>query len=315
MQIGILEPEDFSPQAIDILETVGQVQCFDGENVGRFVEDKEVLFIRLKHMVDADLLARAGRLRYICSPTTGLNHVDMVATDERNITVLSLSGEKEFLSDIRATPEHALGLTLALLRNYERAFLGPANAVWNRDRLKGDELFRNKVGIVGFGRVGRILAKYFHCFGSEVFFYDIDPAVGQGSHAVRKEDLTSLFSAVNIVVLAASYSEERGICLGKDQLDLLEGKYLINISRGELIDEDHLLDMIQKGAFKGIALDVIARENAAGNNLSSFLELAGRGNFILTPHVGGATYGSMARTEEFIAFRLLETLGAVRHSS
>ena len=76
MKIGILEPSDFSEQAIKSINTIGRVECFDGKNLSTFVKDKTVLFVRLNIHINKALLASAKVLKYICSPTTGLNHID-----------------------------------------------------------------------------------------------------------------------------------------------------------------------------------------------------------------------------------------------
>ena len=305
-KIGILEPDYFSEQAIRILEEVGDIFLFDGEDIKDFLRDKEVIFIRLKYYIDDSFLKYASLLEYICSPTTGLTHLDLDEIRKRNINVISLRGESDFLYKIRATPEHLIGLTLALLRNYKRCFLGEQNRLWNRYNHIGEELFKNKIGIIGFGRVGKILAKYFECFGADVFFYDSNQEASEEFSAQRIDSMGELISSVNIILLCASYEGKR--IFNKKHIDMLEGKFFINGSRGELIDEDYLIRKIKSNMIKGIALDVISDENKKTNNLSKFLKLVKGRNFILTPHMAGVTFQSMRKTEEFIALKLTEAL-------
>jgi D-3-phosphoglycerate dehydrogenase len=310
VQIGILEPDDFSPKAVGLLERIGVVAFYPGINLDLFLENKDALFIRLNHIINSAFLKHAARLKYLCSPTTGLNHIDLRAAAARKIKVLSLRGETAFLNNIRATPEHAAGMTLALLRNYSSAFQSGDKAVWNRDLYKGDELFGNQIGIVGFGRVGRLLAGYFRAFGAEIFFHDVDNEVpvDKDNGIVRMNDLKSLIENVNVVVLAASYSEKNIGFFSKNYLEMLEGKYFINIARGELVDEQCLIELIKKKFFKGVALDVIAAEGDAENNFALLAALAADRNLIITPHIGGATFNAMARTEEFIASKLVQMI-------
>jgi D-3-phosphoglycerate dehydrogenase len=307
MRIGILEPIDFSQKAIDKLKRIGEVRCFDGKDLGLFVHDKQVLFIRLGHYIDNNFLSRAEKLQYLCTPTTGFNHIDMDSVLKKNVAVISLKGENDFLAQIRATPEHAFGLVLALLRNYKYAFLKSDMAEWNRDAYKGEELFGNTVGIIGFGRIGHILAKYLCCFGAKVYYYDIDSSISETELAKRTNTLEELLALANIIILAASYSKDNRKLVGRYYIDLMGGKYFINISRGELVDEEYLIEKIEKNFFKGVALDVIANENMA-NNLPRIIKLAEDRHLILTPHIGGATCESMKKTEEFIADRLIEKL-------
>ncbi len=308
MRIGILEPSLFSKKAIGHLQRLGKVERFSGNDLDVFLRAQEVLFVRLGYFIDGTFLDMAKKIRFLCSPTTGLNHIDVASATKRNIEIVSLRGEQDFLSQIRATPEHAFGLVIALLRNYKHAFLSAENPQWDRDRYRGEELFGNSVGIIGFGRVGRILAKYFSCFGSEVLFWDIDSTIKETANAYRAESLEQLLGRAKIVIMAASYTEQNERFFGEHYIDMLDGKYFVNISRGELLDEEYLVEKIESATVKGVALDVISRENNSPN-LAKLIELTEKRNLILTPHVGGATYCSMAKTEEFIASKLLKIIG------
>ncbi len=305
-KVGLLEPGDFSPQAIEQLSAVFAVERFTGGELKRFIADKTVLFVRLKYLIDDALVSNAPRLRYVCSPTTGLNHIQLAPG---KIKVLSLQGDYEFLSTIRATPEHAFGLSLALLRNYRQAFLSSVNQAWERERYKGYELYQARVGIIGLGRVGRLLAKYYQTFGAVTGFYDPDPVVD--SEGCRHyATLEELISSSQIVLLCANYSEGNRGMLGERHFRLLEDRFFINIARGELLDEQALLAFIRRGRFKGVALDVLSGEVAGLPALGSLLELSQGKNVIITPHIGGATFTSMLRTEEFITTKLLSEFAA-----
>jgi phosphoglycerate dehydrogenase-like enzyme len=91
-------------------------------------------------------------------------------------------------------------------------------------------------------------------------------------------------------------------------IDSLKGKYLVNIARGELLDEPHLLRRLREGWFSGVALDVLASEPKPLHELAEIAQLAATQNFMLTPHIGGATYESSHRTEEFMAGKLIQHL-------
>ena len=96
MQIGILEPKDFSQKAIKDLNELGSLELFDGQNLDEFIGDKEVLFIRLGNFIGNDFLQKAKNLKYICTPTTGLNHIDLEDCEKTDIKKVSLKGEYEF---------------------------------------------------------------------------------------------------------------------------------------------------------------------------------------------------------------------------
>lgn len=305
MQIGILEPHDFSDKAIEGLKTVGKVQLFDGRDQKAFIKDKNVLFIRLKHYIGKDFLEEAAQLKFICSPTTGLNHIDLDEAARKGVTVISLKGERELMDDIRATPEHTFGLLVALLRKYKDCFLGRHHVNWDREKYIGAEIYSNKFGIIGYGRIGRRLAEYLTAFGAEVSYFD-NGDVESCRDGVRKADsIENLIKGANVIILSASYSQKNEGLMNRNYIDLMRDKYFINTSRGELVDEPYLIEKIRQDHFKGIALDVINKETGI-NNLEVLTELIEGRNFILTPHVGGATTESMQKTEEYIVEKFLE---------
>lgn len=307
MQIGIFEHKDFSRKALEILNPIGTLSLYTGQDQSEFLSNKEVLFVRLATRIDDCVLQKATKLKFICSPTTGLNHIDLRACADRGIQIVSLKGESAFLSQIRATPEHTIGLTLSLIRNYKAAFLGQNNHQWDRDRFKGDELYGNSVGIIGFGRVGKILARYLEAFDANVTFYDIDDSINEIYNAKRLSHVAELITTSNIVILTASYSESNSYFIGKTYIDLLKQKYFVNTARGELVDERYLIAKIKEKWFKGVALDVIESEQSV-NRLREILEHTTTTNLIVTPHIAGATYSSMYKTEEFIARKLVQLI-------
>ena len=299
-KIGICEPEDFSLKALDRLSGIGEVSLFDGEDLETFIADKDAIFIRLKYAITDELLLNASKLKFICSPTTGLNHIQL---SDNQYKILCLKEEYEFLDSIRATPEHVFGLTLGLLRNYSHAFLNQYNREFNRNPYKGFELYGNTVGIIGFGRVGKLIAKYFNAFDSKVMFCDIEKKMSP--YAEQINSLDELIRKSNIVILAANYTKENENMISSEQFSLMRDKYFINAARGELVDEQELLEFLQKDWFRGVAIDVIANETQDSAFLEKLLELTNSKNIIITPHIGGATYSSMERTEEFIAEKLI----------
>lgn len=307
MKIGILESKDFSVEVIEKLSYIGEVSTFNEKDINSFLEDKEILFIRLKHFIGKDILSQAKNLKYICTPTTGLNHIDLEECEKRGIKIVSLKGEYEFLSTIRATPEYTFGLVLSLLRNYKDAFLNHKNTKWDRELYKGFELYKNSVGIIGFGRVGKILAKYFEAFEAKVYFYDIDDSIKEIYGTTKCKSIKEVVQSSNVVVLSASYAESSHQFFDKKYIDLLENKYFINTARGELIDEEYLIMKLKQSFFKGVAIDVIQNEQS-NNNLDKLLKLTESNNLIVTPHIAGATYSSMYRTEEFIVNKLKEDI-------
>ncbi|TVR09153.1 MAG: hypothetical protein EA385_08015 [Salinarimonadaceae bacterium] len=312
MRTGVLEPGDFSPAARERLEALGPVSLYEGGPLERFLSELDILFVRLRRRIDDALLASAPRLRYLVSPTTGHTHLDLTALHARGVRLVSLAGETDFLEGIRATPEHTLGLIIALLRRYRLAFLHEGNADWDRDRRRGDEIAGTAIGLIGFGRVGRILARYLCAMDAQVHWHD--PRVEETETAGRRHpSLASLIEASRVVVLCASYKPGSPPILGRAEIEALAGRYLVNTARGELVDEPALLDAVEAGRLAGVAVDVIADEQGEPA-LARWLAATRRHEVIVTPHVAGATRRSMRLTEEFVTDKLLALLTLERCS-
>jgi len=306
MQIGILEGKNFSAQAISLLSDVGSVQIFSGIKLEDFLRPLEVLFIRLAHKITDEFLEMAPNLRYICSPTTGHTHLDEEAIQKRGIILLSLRNEREFLNSIRATSEHTFGLIIALLRKYQTVFKETSIDFWDRDRHRGHELFGNSVGIIGLGRIGYRIASYCSFFGATVSWFDLKDVINE-SHWIRHDSLDSLVESSKIIILCASHETGQSAILHEDIIGKMTGRYFINTSRGELVDEIALLKAIKEGQLCGCATDVIAHENG-NSKLREWRALAKSENVIITPHMGGATAESMDKTEIFLAEKFLKQL-------
>ena len=246
------------------------------------------------------MINNSKRLKYICSPTTGLNHIKV---SNSNVKIISLKGEYSFLETIRATPEHIFGLTISLLRNYSHAFLSKENNMFTRAPYKGYELYQNKVGIIGLGRVGRIIANYFSAFESDVYYYDLIEV--EHETAIACKSIDEVIEKSNIIILCANYTLENEKMINSFHFHNMQGKYFINAARGELVDEKSLLDYLKKNWFKGVAIDVISDETQESDFLNEAIDLSKKYNIIITPHIGGATFSSMMRTEDFIAEKLI----------
>jgi D-3-phosphoglycerate dehydrogenase len=306
VRIGILEWAGFSSRAQERLAGLGPVEAFDGVSLDTFLADKQILFVRLGRRVDDSFLARAPKLKILCSPTTGLTHLDEYALSRRGILLMTLRGEQEFLQRIHATPEHTLGLILSLLRNYRFSFLDMCNRDWDRDRYRGDGLSGKKVGIIGLGRVGKRMAQYLIALEVSICFFDSDPDVNYPG-TQRLNTVDAVLEASEIILLCASFTPRTQPIIDRRRLTLLKGKYLVNTARGELVDEQALLEGIRLNWFRGVATDVISDETGI-HRLDDWLQAAEGKNIVITPHIAGATIDAMHKTEEFMVEKLIHKL-------
>ncbi len=309
----ISENERFSPKALAVLEEKARVTSADLDRASLMtaVRTANTLWIRLRHRIDREVMDAAPDLRFIVTPTTGLNHVDLAAAQARGIRVLSLKGRTEFLRRVCATAEHTVGLMLALMRGVPAAVNHVREGGWNRDPFRGRELDGKTCGIVGFGRLGRLVAGYLEVFGVRVIAADKPGLEIPTSDNVTLMPLGDLLTQADIVSLHVDYSPENHGFFGDSQFALMKpGAFFINTARGELVDEAALLHWLQSGRPGGAALDVLAGEDSGGmadHPLVRYAQTAN--NLLITPHIGGCTYESMSKTEEFMADLWCEALG------
>ena len=306
----IAESDGFSQEAIDHLSQSFEVHCADLDRAGLLdaIGPHEVLWVRLRTKIDDNILQVAPKLKAIVTNTTGLTHIDLNAAQQRDIHVVSLKGETEFLREIRATAEHTIGLTLALLRHIPSAHKSVTKGTWDRYLFQGSELYQKTVGIIGYGRLGSIAASYFQAMGANVLVCDRREV--ETPDDISVVELPKLLSESNIISLHVNYVAENHHMLGRSQFDSMKkGCVLINTSRGELIDEQALLKAIQSRRLAGAALDVLKNEHNLNLATHPLVQFASENdNLILTPHIGGYTRESLPRTELFLARKLEKSL-------
>ena len=303
--ILVVESDGFSSEAESLLRRHGTLVLADmgREELLSAAREADVLWVRLRHRIDAEVIASAHRLKVIVTPTTGLNHIDLDEANRRGIRVLSLQGETEFLNDIRATAEHTVGLMLSLLRRVPSALEHVRNGGWNRDLFKGQELFGKTVGIIGYGRLGRIIARYLKAFDTNLLAADPNVDVGSFEPHIRPALLAQLLREAQLVTLHVDLDDRTRGFFGQEQFAMMrEGAWFINTSRGELVDESALLDALRSGWLAGAALDVLCGEYSDGIEHHPLVAYArNHDNLIITPHIGGCTAESMEKTELFLA--------------
>jgi D-3-phosphoglycerate dehydrogenase len=302
-----LEPENYSAEALAVLQLLGEVEGgpLRREELLDCIGQYDVLIVRLAHQIDRAVLDRAGRLRAIVSATTGLDHIDVDYAASKGIAVLSLRGETDFLRRIPATAEHTWALLLALVRRIPAAHASVLAGEWQRDRFRGADLAGKTLGLLGLGRIGEKVAGYAQAFGMQVLACD-PYRRGWIPGVERLADQAELLRRSQILSVHVPLNAETEGLIGAAELALLPvGALLVNTSRGQVLDEAALLAALESGHLGGAALDVLADERQANLVESPLVRYARtHDNLILTPHIGGATRESMAATEIFMAHKL-----------
>ena len=300
-----IEPSEYSKKAIEIYSSLGDYQeLIAGDSPESFGDKSNVncLIIRLAHRIDKSFLQPFSHLQYILTPTTGLDHVDLEYCRERQIEVICLRGHHSFLKEITSTPELTWALLLAAVRNLTSAHNSVLELQWDRDRFRGYQLKGKTIGIIGLGRTGSQVAEYAKAFGMNVIFYD--PYVDHES-LEKFKTLEALLAASDVVSIHVHLNEETQLLLNKENLKAIKtGSILVNTSRGKIVDEIALVELLEKGVLRAVASDVLSEE-FGDISVNPLYRAAKQGlNIILTPHLGGATFDAMHICEEFIANQL-----------
>jgi D-3-phosphoglycerate dehydrogenase len=254
-------------------------------------------------------MAACPRLRVIVSNTTGVPHIDMAAAAARGIAVCALHDEQVFLDSITPTAEHTIGLMLAAWRRIPAAHAAAAAGRWDRRPWPAPRMFsRMRLGLVGMGRLGRKVARIAEAMDMQVGFFD--PHVQGGydtlTELVRRSDILSLHAPAN----AATHG-----LVSRAVLEALpRGAMVINTARGELLDVEALLDLLESGHIHAAALDTVDGEydpefsrHLAASRLATYART--HDNLLLTPHIGGSTIDAWSETERFVIVKAARVLG------
>lgn len=264
------------------------------------VGEYDALLVRSRTKVTGAVIDRAIKLKAIGRAGVGLDNIDVKAARARGISVIN---SPESLTN--AVAELVLGLMISLARGIPKGHCSLREGRWIKDTLVGTELSGKVLGIVGFGRIGRRLAELVRPFGMKVLAYDIaqpDPAT-VAALGVNMCSLEELLSTSDFVTLHVPGGKETAALIDGSKLALMKkNAYLINTSRGEVVDEDALVNALKSGVIKGAALDVYRLEPPTNRELLS-LE-----NVVLTPHIGGQTYEAQVSASVTVADKLIREL-------
>ena len=287
--IALITPvEDEIYQSLQQLKSVYYVPECNKEDLKTLLSEPkfevEVIFTNPNQQtfkLDKEVLENTS-VKIICTASTGLNHIDVEYCEENNIKVLSITKDSNTIEQISSTAEHAFALMMSLLRNIPSAFDSVKKGEWSWQPFVGRQMNFMTVGVVGYGRLGRMMARYCSSFGSKVLVCD------PYSYISKKVELKELFDKSDIVSLHVHVTDETRHMINKELLDNLESPvYLINTSRGEIVDEEAIIEALETGKLLGYATDVL--EDEFGNIENSELTKRQDLNIIVTPHIAGMT--------------------------
>ena len=279
----VLIAEELSPATIDALGPDFEVRSCDGANRDELLPalaDVDAVLVRSATKMDAEAIAAAKNLKVIARAGVGLDNVDVPAATQAGVMVVNAP-----TSNITSAAELAVGLLLATARNIAPANEALKNGAWKRSKYGGVELLDKKVGVVGFGRIGQLVAERLKGFGMEVLAYDpYVSAQKAGQLGARLVTLDELLEESDFITVHLPKTPETLGLIGKEALAKVKPSVrVINAARGGIVDEEALAEALREGRVAGAGIDVFAKEPTTDSPLFEFESV------VVTPHLGAST--------------------------
>ena len=305
----VLVAEKIGSSGVELLRGAGfDVELgtdWDRARLEARIAEFDALLIRSATQVDADLLAKADRLRVVARAGVGVDNVDVEAATRRGVLVANAPQ-----SNVIMAAEHTMALLLALARNVPQAHASLTGGAWDRGRFTGVELHEKTLGILGFGRIGQLVAHRARGFGMKVVAYDVYLAADRFRElgVERAETPEDVYAVADFLTVHLPKNAETENFLDAAAFARMkDGVRVLNVARGPLVVDADLKAALDSGKVAGAALDVFRAEPVTDH------PLFGYPNVVVTPHLGASTREATDRAGYQAAEQVLAALsgGAV----
>jgi len=300
MKVYVLD--SFFPTGVEYAAQHAELVLWDDPQVKNWHEDADGVMVRMTP-IRADDLARAKKLRVIAKQGVGVDTIDLAAARARGVTVCRTPGVNK-----EAVAELALALALGVTRRVTELDRNiRAGGAVNRSSFLGQESWQKTIGVVGMGNIGTLVARKWHAaFDARIVAYDpyVAANIWPDIPHRRASSLAELLPQADILTLHLPLTEESRGMIGAAALALMKpNAVVINTSRGGIVDERALYDAIAAGQLFGAGLDVFEQEPPTADH-----PLMRLSTVVATPHAGGGTYETQARSSLLVAQQLFEAL-------
>ncbi len=294
-KILVITPVRHISGVSDLLESSGEVSYFDDptkDEVASVIGDYDAIFTnpnKSKVFIGKDLLDIAINLKVICTASTGTNHIDKDYAKLLSLPILSLTEEREVINKISSTAELAFALTMGSLRNIVSGNLSVLAGSWDYTQFIGRQMNSLTVGVIGYGRLGSLYAKYCKAFSSRVVVYDPYKEVIDNDFQ-QFHSLDSMLEISDIVAIHVHVTDETiGMISQKYFNKMKQNVLLVNTARGDIVNEKDLVNFLKNNPSAKVATDVLSDEirNRLESPLLKFASTSDQ--VIITPHIGGMT--------------------------
>jgi len=311
MSYKILVLEGITERGLQLLKAEGwqidQDKAMPPAELAKKVPPYDAMTIRSGSQITAEVLEAGKNLKIVGRPGVGVDNVDLEAATRLGIMVMNSP-----TGNLVSTAELALALLFAVARSIAQADATMKAGKWERKLLPGVELAGKRLGVVGFGRIGREVAARGRALGMEIAAFDpfVAPAVAE-AHGVSMLPLDELLATSDFLTLHTTLTRESRHLIGRQALARVKrGVRIVNAARGELIDEEALLAALEDGRVAGAALDVHAQEPPVD------WRLVRHPRVVATPHIGAQTAEAQERVGTDIAVQVRDFLkgGIIQHA-
>lgn len=272
------------------------------------IADYDGIIIRSRIPMDAKLLKAGKKLQFIARVGAGMENIDIEVANSLGIQLFnSPEGNRD------AVAEHVLGMLLLLMHRLVISADEVKNGIWLREENRGDELMGKTFGIIGYGNMGKAVAKRLSGFGVEVIFYDILPDLSDDF--ATQVTLEALQQRADIISLHIPMTKDTHYIINKNFIDTMAKPfYLVNTARGKNVDTKALVEGLRVGKIKAVALDVLEYEKASFEKLEvenhDLDYLLQSKQVIVTPHIAGWTHQSKEKLAQYIVDKILKHFSA-----
>jgi len=295
----VLVREEIAEAGVRLLQDRFDVDVDGDSDLAERIAEYDAIVIRSATKLTGELIERATKLKVIGRAGVGIDNVDVEAATRRGIVVANAPE-----STVVSAAEHTIGLLVALARNIPQAHAALKQGRWERKAYGGVELADKTLGVLGFGRIGQQVARRASGLGMRAVAYDpfVSPDRFRELGVERVERLEDVYAAADFLTLHLPLTPETtGSIDAAAFAAMRDGVHVVNAARGELVDENALLDALQSGKVAGAALDVFSAEPYSG----PLLELD---NVVVTPHLAASTEEAQDRAGVIIAEQVAAAL-------
>ena len=262
------------------------------------------IYTRLLRNLDENFLIKYPNLKFIGCPTTSIDHIDKEFCDRKKIELITIGKEKKLLKNITSTAELATWMLIELSRNPSKYAKNVLEGKWDRYEYTNQSLNGKTLGIIGLGRVGKQVASVFSNLGMEIIFFDSKKYIL--TKYKRVISINQIAEQSDFITIHVNGVIENKNLITREFLKHLKtsGSYIVNTSRGLVVNEVDVVESLTKGNLIGYATDVLDGENTSNIKWLStnpvWKELMRGGNLVVTPHIGGATIDSLLRVDSYV---------------